>query len=119
MFRFSSSPFTRTTPGTDGLDPALIDAAIERAVTGTDRRLRALGDYRKRLEEPVACAVRHVIDLVDQLPAPAEISPPAFGSDARVRAFFSSGDHVREALSPQPMPRIARLPGARPGRACR
>ena len=49
MLRFISSLFTNPEDKPGGLDEALIDKAIERAVAGTDRRLHALGDYRARL----------------------------------------------------------------------
>jgi hypothetical protein len=100
MLRFLSLLFSEATAGADAdaPDPAVIEAAIERAVDGTDRRLRAVGDYRKRLRDPVERAVRHVMTLVDSLPEPAEISQQSFGTDPRVRAFFSSGEHLREVL---------------------
>jgi hypothetical protein len=98
MLRFLSSLFSSSAPEADGPDRALIDAAIERAVDGTDRRLRAVGDYRKRLRAPVERAVDHVIALLDRIPEPAEISRKAFGLDPRVRAFFSSNEHLREVL---------------------
>lgn len=78
---------------------ALIDAAIERAVDGTDRRLRALGTYRKRLRAPVTATVRHVIQLTDDLPPAVEISPGHFGNDARLRAVFVSADHLLDTLT--------------------
>lgn len=98
MLHFLSSLFSSPAPETKCPDRALIDAAIERAVEGTDRRLRAIGDYRKRLRDPVERAAGHVIALVDSIPAPAEISRQAFGLDPRVRAFFSSNEHLREIL---------------------
>lgn len=98
MFGFLSSLFGSPGPSAAGVDSALIEAAVERTVDGTDRRLRALGDYRKRLSEPVTRAVDHVSALVDALPASAEISRRAFGADTRVRAFFSSAEHLREVL---------------------
>jgi len=39
------------------VDKALIEQATERAVEGTDPRLRALGNYRGQLREPVELAV--------------------------------------------------------------
>ncbi|AAU91692.1 hypothetical protein MCA2285 [Methylococcus capsulatus str. Bath] len=98
MLRFLSSLFTPTAAGDAGPDRALIDAAIERAVDATDRRVRALGDYRQRLREPVARAVDHVIALVDSMPPPTEISAQSFGTDPRIRAFFSSVDHLHDVL---------------------
>ncbi|MGZ8245411.1 hypothetical protein [Methylomagnum sp.] len=98
MLRFLSALFASATPDSKAPNRALINAAIERAVDGTDRRLRAVADYRQRLYGPVERTVDHVIDMVDRLPAPTEISQHSFGTDAKVRAFFSSGDHLREVL---------------------
>lgn len=98
MLHFLSSLFTPSDSRAGALDPALIDAAIERAVAGTDRRLRALGNYRKKLRGPVEQAAAHVIALVDRLPPAAEISRQAFGENPAVRAFFSSSEHLQEVL---------------------
>ncbi len=57
-----------------------------------------MGQYRKRLHEPVACAVDYVIALVDALPPPTAISPRAFGEDFKLRALFVSTDHLVETL---------------------
>jgi hypothetical protein len=48
----------------------LIEMTIERAVDGTDPRLRLLPGYRKRLREPVIHAIEQVVALVDAMPAP-------------------------------------------------
>ena len=98
MLKFLSSLFIPSAAEDADPDRALIDAAIERAVDGTDRRLRALGGYRQRLQGPVERAVEHVIALVDAMPVPTEISAHSFGTDPRIRAFFSSVDHLRDVL---------------------
>lgn len=98
MLRFLSALFSTSNGNGLGLHDALLDAAIERAIDGTDRRLRALGQTRKRLLEPVATAVRHVIALVDRLPEPIEISARRFGGDPRLRALFASSEHLNEVL---------------------
>lgn len=79
-------------------EAALIDSAIERVVDGTDRRLRALGSYRKRLREPVASSVEYVRALVDGFPTATEISGSAFGRDPTVRALFSSVEQLHAVL---------------------
>ena len=98
MLHFLSSLFTPAAGEAGALDKTLIEAATERAIDGTDPRLRALGNYRKRLQEPVARAARHLIALVDGLPAPIEISHRGYGADPRLRAFFVSAEHLRETL---------------------
>jgi len=98
MLKFISSIFSSEKEGVSGLDKSIIDAAIERTVEGTDRRLRGFGDYKKRLRASVEVAAAHVVDFVDSLPEPVEISPRAFNSDARLRAFFASADRMREVF---------------------
>lgn len=98
MLRFLSSLFPPPAERTHGPDEALIQRAIERVVDGTDRRIRALGLYRKQLHQPVELAIHHVIASVDALPASIEISPRTFGQDPRLRAFFVSTDHLREVF---------------------
>ena len=98
MLRFLSSLFTSHDDDNHGVPDTLLEAAIDRAVDGTDRRLRALGNYRARLREPVAIAVRHLIELVGQLPRATEIAPGCYGSDSRLRAAFASPNHLAEVL---------------------
>ena len=69
---------------------SLIDAAIERAVEGTDARLRLLPGYRKRLRVPVIHAIDQVVVLVDAIPAPLVAGRREHGEDPRLAAVFSS-----------------------------
>lgn len=98
MYRLFKSLFVSHPDVSTALPKGLLDAAIERTVDGTDRRLRALSGYRRHLRVPVAQAVRHVIDLVAQLPDAGEISPGQYGSDPRLRAAFASPGHLSEVL---------------------
>jgi hypothetical protein len=95
MLRFLSSLFTKPQADGAGPDEALLAAAIERVVDGTDRRLRGLGNYRKRLREAVEAAVVHILALVDRLPVATEISRAAYSTDPRLRAFFVSADDLQ------------------------
>lgn len=98
MLTFLSSLFSTTDNRPAGVDDALIDAAIERVVDGTDRRLKGMGGYRRQLRPAVEAAVVHVIRLVDGLPAPVEVSRRTFGSDPRLHAFFASYNHMQEKV---------------------
>lgn len=69
---------------------SLIEEAIERAVDGTDSRLRLLPGYRKRLRGPVVRAIDHVIPLVDELPPPVIAGPAEFVSSPVLSALFAS-----------------------------
>ena len=98
MLNFLSSLFAPDTSRSGGLDKTLIERATERAVEGTDPRLRALGNYRKRLREPVALSAGHVIELIDGLPEAVPLSRQGYSNDPRLRAFFASNDHLQEVL---------------------
>lgn len=78
---------------------SLIEAAIERAVDGTDPRLRALPGYRKRLREPVMHAADHVIAMVDSLPAPLSTARGDYSGEPRLTALFASAEHMREVFA--------------------
>jgi hypothetical protein len=98
MLDFLSSLFTPDTGRPGVLDKSLLERATERAVDGTDPRLRALGNYRKQLREPVELAVRHVMELIDGLPEATPLSRQGYSTDPRLRAFFASNDHLQEIL---------------------
>lgn len=98
MLHFLSSLFKPSAAEAGAPDKALIDAATERAIDATDPRLRALGNYRKRLRGPVEQAARHIIALVDSQPPAVEISRRSYGTDPRLRAFFVSAEHLQEVL---------------------
>mgnify|MGYP001813206328 FL=1 len=77
---------------------SLIEAAIERAVDGTDGRLRALSGYKKQLRPSVIHAIDHVVGLVDAIPAPVEAVRTNYSTDPRLRALFASVDHMLEVF---------------------
>lgn len=77
---------------------SLIEEAIERAVDGTDSRLRLLPGYRKRLRGPVIHAIDHVVALVDSLPAALAAGREDFSSDPRLATLFVSAAHMLEVL---------------------
>jgi hypothetical protein len=80
----------------------LIERAIERAVDGTDPRLRALSGYKNKLRTAVIHAIDHVVGLVDNLPVPLELDRAAFGKDPELIAFFASLTQAHELLAVDP-----------------
>jgi hypothetical protein len=76
----------------------LINRAIERAVDGTDSRLRALSGYQKTLRPAVIHALDHVITLADSLPAVLDLTACTFGDDPETSAYFVSLEHLHEVL---------------------
>ncbi|MBK1724850.1 hypothetical protein [Thiocystis violacea] len=77
---------------------SLIQSAIERAVDGTDSRLRLLTGYRKRLLKPVVEALDHAAALVDDLPAPLAAGRREYLDEHRLGAVFASADSMLEDL---------------------
>jgi hypothetical protein len=77
----------------------LIEMAIERAVDGTDSRLRLVPGYRKRLREPVIHAIDHVVALVDDIPATVAAGPGAYRNDVRLAALFASAAEMQQVFA--------------------
>ncbi|MTW20593.1 hypothetical protein [Allochromatium palmeri] len=81
---------------------SLIEMAIERAIDGTDSRLRLLPGYRKRLRAPVITAIDHVIALVDAIQAPLPARARQHGTEPRLSTVFSSAGDMLEILARDP-----------------
>jgi hypothetical protein len=81
----------------------LIQRAIERAVDGTDPRLRALPGYAKKLRAAIIHAIDHVVGLVDNLPTPLELDRSKFATDPELIAYFASVTHAQEVLAVDPV----------------
>jgi hypothetical protein len=77
---------------------SLIESATERAVDGTDPRLRALFGYKKSLRPAVIHAIDHVVALVDGIPAPLPAGRGDYNADPRLKAMFASADRMQEVL---------------------
>lgn len=80
----------------------LIERAIERALDGTDPRMRALSGYQKKLRTAAIRAVDHVIALVGGLAAPLELNGRSCGTDPELTAYFASPEHLHEVLERDP-----------------
>lgn len=78
---------------------SLIEMAIERAVEGTDPRVRALPGYSHKLRAPVIHAIDHVIELVDAIHVqPVTIDAASHGTDPRLGALFASPESMLDIL---------------------
>ena len=77
---------------------SLVEAAIERAVDGTDPRLRALLGYKKQLRPPVIHAIDHVVALVDGIPDLLSAGRSDYNADPRLKALFASADRMQEVF---------------------
>ncbi|MDH5263151.1 MAG: hypothetical protein OEX21_00230 [Betaproteobacteria bacterium] len=79
-------------------DPALVQAAIDRAIDATDPRVRSLSGHRKRLEPAILRALEHVLALQDAMPPRIEASRKTYGEDERLAAFFASADRMAQVF---------------------
>ncbi len=92
MFKLFENIFEPARPTADRLPEDLLDAAIDRAVEGTDPRLRMMSAYDRKLRGPVARAAQYVIKLVDSLPPPVLLSATSLGNSPDLATiFYSSG----------------------------
>jgi hypothetical protein len=82
-----------------GYPESLIELATERAVDGTDSRLRLLPGYRKRLRQPIIQAIDHVVGLVDAIPAPLTAAAREHGVEHQLAAVFSSAGDMLDILA--------------------
>lgn len=98
-FRFLKSFLTAPAGSPGKYTDAVIEAAIERVVDGTDPRLRAVNRYRYKLWDAVAHSVKYTVTLMNRLPPPIDASHRHFTSTPLLRAAFVSPDHLRETLS--------------------
>jgi hypothetical protein len=78
---------------------SLIEAAIKRAVDGTDPRMRLVSGYRKRLRKPVIHAIDQVIALVDRIPAPVPAGVDGYRDDFRLASLFASSDEMLQIFA--------------------
>jgi len=78
---------------------ATLAEAIEKVISGTEPKLRALGSYDRTLKPVVEATLKYIDDLIDRLPAPIELSRAAWQHDHRINAFFASTADLRRVLS--------------------
>lgn len=98
-FRFLKSFFAAPAGPPGKYADAVIEAAIERVVDGTDPRLRAVSRYRYKLWDAVAHSVKYTVTLINRLPPPIDASHRSFTGTPLLRAAFVSPDHLWETLS--------------------
>lgn len=77
------------------IDKGQIMASIETMIEGTDRRLRALGDYKKRLRTTVAWMLDYIDKSVSCLPEPILVDRQSFATNPAVNAFFVNYEDIR------------------------
>ncbi len=89
-----------------------LDLAVEQVVDGTDRRLRAVGRYRKRLRRSTRCLLNYIGECVAQLPPARPTDRASFYRDDLLRTLFGGYDTLQRLLAEDPLPREAHQQGA-------
>lgn len=102
MLEFFQSIFGNVGKEHGYIPESIIQEAIERAVDGTDRRVRLVSGYRKRLREPIIHAIEHVVALVARVPAPLIAGRGYYQDDPRLATVFASADHMLETFGHDP-----------------
>ena len=99
MLNLFANIFGRSGDSPSKLPPALVETVIERAVDGTDPRLRIVRGYQKALEKSVIHAADHIIELIDSLPEPVVASKAALATEPALAALFYSEDSMNQIIS--------------------
>ena len=102
VLRFINSLLSVEREPSSRFDKAMIQAAIERVVDGTDPRLRAVRHYRRKLRRPVERTIEYVMAQIAVLPPPIEAGRRGFTAEPHLRALFASPEQLLETLSFSP-----------------
>jgi hypothetical protein len=112
VLRFLHSLFNAEPESAGPFDRTAIQAAIERVVDGIDTRLRAVRNYRRKLQPPVERAIEYLVAQMEALPPAIEAGRRGFTADPHLRALFASPEQLLETLSFSPAMRDYRQHGA-------
>jgi hypothetical protein len=103
MFKLFSNIFDQSHSDPDRLPNELINTAIERAVDGTDPRVRIVPGYAKTLRRPVIHAIKHVIQLIDSLPEPVLASREDLATHPALAAIVFSAEQLEQIIRQDPV----------------
>jgi len=81
------------------LPAALVKTAIERAVDGTDPRLRIVSGYARILKKPVLQAADYIIGMIDGLPEPVVANSASLEVDPGLAALMYSAERMEQLIS--------------------
>ncbi len=92
-----------------------LDQAVEQVVSGTDRRLRGVSRYRKRLRQSTRCLLNYIGECVHQLPAAHGTDRATYYRDETLQTLLGGYDLLRRLLADDPVlaEYRARQPAAR------
>lgn len=99
MFSFIHQWFADSSMDLDGLTEREVEQAVETTIDQTDRRLRAVNNYRRKLRPAVLEALLHARELIRQIPGPVEINRSNYAHHPVVHSLFGSTDQISEVFS--------------------
>lgn len=99
MLKLFANVFGTSDEAGSKLPPALVKTVIERAVDGTDPRLRIVSGYAKTLKKPVLHAADYIIGLIDSLPEPVGVSKASLAADPALSALLYSAERTEQFIS--------------------
>ena len=88
--------------GNERYPEEIVEAAIERAVDGTNPWLRGLTGYRRKLRPAVLHAIDHIVALANSMQSPLELSHESYSSEPQLQLFFISSEQMEEILRADP-----------------
>ncbi len=80
-------------------DPVLVSDAIETVIDGTDKRIRAIGSYKKRLRDTVRMTLDYIDAAVASIPEAIRVDKDSFSHNPAINAFFVNTDDIRNIFS--------------------
>ncbi len=98
MLNLFKNIFSQSHDARSKLPPSLVKMAIERAVDGTDPRVRIISGYAKVLRQSVIHAIEHVMGLVDGFPEPVATGKNALTDNPAFAALFYSEARMAQIL---------------------
>ena len=102
MLKLFANVFGRSDAAGSKLPAALVKAVIERAVDGTDPRLRIVSGYARILKQPVLQAADYIIAMIDGLPEPVLADRSGLDSDPGLAALLYSAERTEQFISRDP-----------------
>jgi len=76
-----------------------LSSAVETIVDGTDIRLRAIGNYQKRLRKSAREFIDYIEALVAGMPPAVKVSQTAYSSNSLVNTLFASTEAMHRLFS--------------------
>jgi len=79
-----------------------LSSAVETIVEGTDTRLRAIGNYQKRLRRSARELLDYIERLVTDMPPAVKVSQTAYSNNSLVNTLFVNTDAMHQLFSRSP-----------------